>query len=134
MNYQPDVKKIYNQLKQSAKKRNIPFELTILDLYDLSYPVTCPILGIPLKYNRGKAEDNSYSIDRKDNAVGYTKENIVVISLKANKLKSNATNEELKKLSEFYDEPVQIVKSSSDANQVNGWIEFNSSIITVDKS
>lgn len=102
MNYQPDIKTIFNRLKASAKKRNIPFELTILDLYNLSFPLVCPILNIPLKYNRINAEDNSYSIDRIDSTRGYSNDNIVVISLKANKLKSNATAIELNQLSEFY--------------------------------
>lgn len=104
MDYLPDMKLIYNRLKASAKKRGIPFDLTMSDLNNLSFPIVCPILGIPLKYNRGKAEDNSYSIDRIDSSKGYSAVNIVVISLKANKLKSNATSDELKRISEFYPE------------------------------
>ena len=104
MDYQPEMKTIYNRLKASASKRGIPFDLTMSDLNNLSFPIVCPILGISLKYNRGKAEDNSYSIDRIDSSKGYSVENIVVISLKANKLKSNATSDELKKISEFYPE------------------------------
>lgn len=100
--YVPEIKVIYNRLKGSAKSRGIPFNLTITDLNNLTYPITCPILGIPIKFNRGKAEDNSISIDRIDSTKGYEIDNIVVISLKANKLKSNSTKEELQKLSEFY--------------------------------
>lgn len=100
----PEVKTIYNRLKASAKKRNISFTLELTDLYDLSYPITCPILGMPLKFNRGSAEDNSYSIDRIDSTKGYDIDNIVVISLKANKLKSNATVEEMEMLSNFYNQ------------------------------
>lgn len=102
----PEVRKIYNQLKASAKKRNIPFDLTLVDLNNLSYPITCPVLGIPLKFNRGQAEDNSYSIDRIDSSLGYNIDNIIVISLKANKLKNNATNEELQLISEFYNQSI----------------------------
>lgn len=102
MNYQPEIKTIYNQLKASAKKRKIPFSLTMLDLYELSFPVTCPILGIPLQHNRGEAKDNSYSVDRINNEEGYHVENIIVVSLKANKLKSNATSVELEQISKFY--------------------------------
>ena len=101
----PDVKTIYNRLKSSAKKRNIPFELTPYDLYHLSYPITCPILNITLKYNRGAQQDDSYSIDRRDSSKGYTNDNIIVISWKANRLKSNATTEEMNKIAEFYNDP-----------------------------
>jgi hypothetical protein len=98
----PDIKTIYNRLKASAKKRNIVFTLTIPELNNLSFPITCPILGIPLRYNRGAAQDDSYSIDRIDSERGYEIDNIVVISMKANKLKSNASIDELKLISDFF--------------------------------
>lgn len=104
MTYLPEIKTIYNRLKLSAKKRNIPFELTLTDLNNLSFPITCPILNIPLTFNRGQAQDNSYSIDRIDSSKGYTIDNIVVISLKANKLKNNATSNELKQIAEYYNQ------------------------------
>jgi hypothetical protein len=97
--YLPDIKIIYNRLKQSAKKRNISFDLTITQLNDLTFPITCPVLGIPLKFNRGQQQDDSYSIDRIDSTLGYTIDNIEVISWRANRLKNNATTEELQKLS-----------------------------------
>lgn len=97
-----DTKELYNRLKSSAKRRRIPFNLTLTELNNLTFPISCPILGIPIKFNRGRAEDNSISIDRIDSSKGYEIENIIVVSLKANRLKSNATKEELQKLSEFY--------------------------------
>ena len=100
----PDSKKLYNSLKASAKKRNIPFNLTLTDLNNLTFPITCPILGIPLSVNN-KQSDNSYSIDRIDSSKGYEIDNIIVISWKANRLKNNATNEELNKISNFYTLP-----------------------------
>lgn len=102
--YIPEIRTIYNRLKASAKKRNIPFNLTLMELYNIDLPLTCPILGIPLKFNRGKLEDNSYSYDRIDNTKGYEFDNIIVISYKANILKKNASNKELKALSDFYNE------------------------------
>lgn len=100
---QKDVKQIYNQLKASANKRGIVFDLTLTDLNDLSFPLTCPIFNTKLAYNRGAAKDNSYSIDRRDSSKGYTIDNIVVVSNRANKLKSDATLEEMKLLLEFYE-------------------------------
>lgn len=99
-----DTRKIYTRLKSSAKKRNIDFNLSLTDLNNLSFPLTCPILGIPLKFNNGQLQDNSYSIDRIDSSKGYEIDNIIVISWKANRLKNNATNTELKLISEFYNE------------------------------
>lgn len=97
-----DSKTLYNRLKSSAKKRNIPFSLTISDLNNLSMPLTCPILNIPLKYHRGMPQDNSYSIDRIDPDKGYEIDNIWVISYKANRAKNNLSESELKLLAKFY--------------------------------
>lgn len=97
----PEIKTIYNRLKQSAKSRQIPFDLTLLELYDLSFPITCPILGMPLKFNRGTAQDDSFSIDRIDSTLGYCINNIHVISWRANRLKNDATLEELQKISNY---------------------------------
>jgi hypothetical protein len=96
-----ETRKIYNHLKNSAKKRGIDFDLTLIDINELSFPITCPILGIPLHYHRGKPEDDSYSIDRIDNNLGYVSGNLQVISFKANRAKNNLTNDELKKLAIF---------------------------------
>jgi hypothetical protein len=100
MNF-PNTKKLYNSLKASAKKRNIPFTLTLTDLNNLTFPIRCPILNIPLSVNNIQS-DNSYSIDRIDSSKGYEIDNIIVISWKANRLKNNATDEELQKIAEFY--------------------------------
>lgn len=97
----PDTKTLYNRLKASAKKRNIPFTLTLTELNDLTFPIKCPILGIPLTVNREQL-DNSFSIDRIDSSKGYEIDNIIVISWKANRAKSNLSKDELEKISEFY--------------------------------
>jgi hypothetical protein len=98
----PDVRKIHSRLKSSAKKRNIEFDLTITDLYQIDFPITCPILGMPLVWNRGEPKDNSVSFDRIDSSVGYTFDNLQVISVKANRAKNNLTLEELKKFALYY--------------------------------
>ena len=100
--YKKNLKELWQQLKQSATKRKIPFSLTLNDLNNLSFPVTCPILGLELKFNKNKAADDSYSIDRVDSSRGYEIDNIVVISQKANRIKNNATSDELAKIEQFY--------------------------------
>lgn len=102
--YKKNLKELWQQLKQSATKRKIPFSLTLNDLNNLSFPVTCPILGLELKFNKNKAADDSYSIDRVDSSRGYEIDNIIVISQKANRIKNNATPEELAKIEQFYRE------------------------------
>lgn len=98
-----DFKLLWNNLKASAKARNIPFDLSPRDIDEIGIPITCPILNIPLAFNRNNVQDNSISFDRIDSTKGYTKDNLIVISYKANKLKSNATIDELRKIVTFYD-------------------------------
>ncbi len=101
MQYIPDHKIIYQRLKQSARKRGIDFSLTESDILHMDLPIRCPIFDIPLVYNRGKACPNSFSVDRIDPNIGYTPDNIWVISWKANRMKSDASLEDLKKLCEI---------------------------------
>ncbi len=89
-------------MKSSAKRRGIYFDLTITDLNNLSFPITCPVLGIELKFNTEMAEDGSFSIDRILSTKGYTADNIVVISQKANRMKNNGTLAEMESLVDFY--------------------------------
>ena len=100
--HQKDLKELYNHLKSSAKKRKIPFELSMSDMYELSIPLRCPVIDIPIYFNRGKATDDSISIDRRSSDKGYSMDNIVVISNRANRIKNNGTPEELAKLAEFF--------------------------------
>ena len=85
--------------KQRAKKNNIELNLKATDII---VPTICPILGIPLIPFSGKFAHNSPSIDRIDSNKGYTKDNIIVISFRANCIKNNATVEELEKIYKFY--------------------------------
>lgn len=91
-------------IKSKCKTRNILFDITV---DDIRIPEFCPILGIKLEYNGGRgrkvSKDNSPSIDRVKPELGYSKGNVVVISNKANKLKTNATLAEMKQLVNFYD-------------------------------
>lgn len=77
--------------RYECKKKDITFNLTVEDLI---VPEYCPYLNIPLEMT-GSTRDNLISIDRIDPTKGYTKDNIQIISMKANTMKSNATTEEL---------------------------------------
>lgn len=90
---------IYIRLKGSAKKRNIDFSLSEQDLRD-KWTTHCPIYKKELVLFSNS--DWSPSVDRINNQIGYTKENIIVVSRKANQQKNTTTVEELKMLYEFY--------------------------------
>jgi len=86
--------KMHQRAKQRCVSSGREF---LLDVEDIVIPDTCPILGIPLNMNSGRsgAYKNSPSLDRIRNSEGYTKDNIQVISQKANAMKSSASKGEL---------------------------------------
>lgn len=97
------IKRKYNEperyLREAARcrsvKKNIDFNLALEDIH---IPEYCPALGLKLFASDGKATDNSPSLDRIDNTKGYIKGNVQVISNKANRLKGDATLEDIEKL------------------------------------
>ena len=57
-------------------------------------PAFCPILGIPINYEVYGLECSA-SLDRIDSGLGYVDGNVRWVSTRANRLKSNATLNEL---------------------------------------
>lgn len=84
-----------------AREAGLPFTIT---KEDLVIPSNCPILGIPLFPARGRrgGGDNSPSLDKIIPERGYVPGNIIIISNRANRLKSDATMEELRDIASFY--------------------------------
>jgi len=94
----PD-RQLWSQAKSRARRCGISFEI---DHSDVRIPEYCPVLGIPLRASKGAATDNSPTLDRIRNSAGYVKGNVLVVSFRANRLKSNATPEELGRIADFY--------------------------------
>ena len=91
-------------VKSRCKKLGIEFDL---EPSDIIIPKKCPVLGVKLiRYsNRGrgnKDRDKLWSIDRFDSSKGYTKDNIWIISQRANIIKNDATLPELETLVEVW--------------------------------
>ena len=95
--------KMFCGIKKRAKLKGFEFSLTLDDIPQI--PDTCPVLGIPIIPNDGISAptDNSPSIDRIDSKKGYVKGNIRIISNRANRIKSDATVDELRKVLEDYE-------------------------------
>jgi len=88
-----------NNSKQRAKRSGIEHNITIDDII---IPDFCPVLKIKLETGTRRNNQNAPSIDRIDNNKGYVKGNIMVMSVRANKLKKDATMEELIMIGNFY--------------------------------
>lgn len=86
-------------IRERSRRHGYESDLAVNDLPELTN--VCPVLGI--RYQKGtlKNKDASPSIDRKNPNLPYLKkyaDNLVFISHKANRLKSNATVEDLEKI------------------------------------
>ncbi len=95
------VTKEYHLYKGAKTRSSERGEIFTLELSDIIIPKNCPILGIPLFGGTGSMCDNSPTLDRINNTIGYVKENIQVISHKANAMKRNGNLEDVKKLYEW---------------------------------
>ncbi|ARB06144.1 endonuclease [Dinoroseobacter phage vB_DshS-R5C] len=98
------VRALLASAKKSAKIRGIEFSLV---REDVKIPARCPIFAIPLRLGKeglGACRDAAPSIDRIDSSKGYVRGNIVVVSFKANRIKSNASADEVLKVGRFYKE------------------------------
>lgn len=90
--------------RQRAKDKQIAFDIDHAYIRSIT-PSRCPIFDIELEWSveRGNGHitlPNSPSLDRIDPTKGYTKDNVWIISYRANTIKSNATHEELKLVAE----------------------------------
>jgi len=69
-----------DRTRRSARQRGLAFTLTVEDMQDIKNETTCYYC---------KMETDLITMDRKDNSIGYVKENIVPCCYACNKLKSN---------------------------------------------
>ena len=89
-------------------------------LKSLDLPDYCPVLGIELSYNGfpgakpgWSRRDSSPSIDRVDSRLGYTPENIQIISWRANRIKNDGTPEELRLLADYMENKAKYLTKSA---------------------
>ena len=103
----------YNSLRNTAKKKNIVFEISkeyLAKLFEEA-PDKCPIFGTEfgiVKYSPGNKDNigdfrnNSYSIDRIVPELGYIEGNLIIVSDLANRIKNNATPDQIIQVGKFY--------------------------------
>lgn len=85
--------------KRSARHQGLPCNLETID--DIPLVTHCPVFGTPLV--RGSlGRETSPSLDKIVPELGYVKGNVVIVSHRANRLKSDATLGELQLLAKFY--------------------------------
>jgi hypothetical protein len=90
------LRMLLNASKQRAKLNDREHNINVEDIKAI-YPADgrCPIFGIKLQFNKAGFRDSSPSIDRIDSTKGYTRDNIQVISWKANRIKGASSLQDL---------------------------------------
>jgi hypothetical protein len=83
---------MYHNAYRRAKELQIPFDIMYKDIH---IPDCCPVLGFKLTSDN---RETNPSLDRIVPKLGYVVGNVQVISMRANRLKSDASIEELQKL------------------------------------
>ena len=84
-----------NNAKIRAKAKGLPFTITTKDIV---IPDVCPVLGVPLTRPDGTSRGPgpyTPSLDRIVPELGYVPGNVRVISYRANRIRNDATIEEL---------------------------------------
>ena len=93
---------LYHNAFQRAKREGVPFKIRPEDVPEI--PVVCPLLGITFCQSNTVCRPDSPTLHRILPPAGYVKDNIWIISHRANTIKSDASVDELillaKKLAE----------------------------------
>jgi hypothetical protein len=84
---------MFYDARKRAAKFGLPFDIEPEDIVISEY---CPVLGIRLSASGPR--DNRPSLDRRIPSLGYTRTNVLVISFRANRIKADATPEELERV------------------------------------
>lgn len=89
-----DVTKKWQSLKSSAGSRGKEFTLSLKKVRKLLEAKRCAYSGVSLTPEQNKP--NSKTIDRVDNNLGYTDDNVVACAYRINQIKGDTTVAELK--------------------------------------
>ena len=99
--------------KARAKRKKITFDISWEDIKIVTH---CPVLGIAMEPGHVGGKMQSYSLDRIDNAKGYVKGNVALISHRANSYKGDMTIEQVRNLLRYM-EQAEVLEDLSRARE-----------------
>jgi hypothetical protein len=96
------ARRLFNSAKCRAKRGGLEFSISHSDIV---VPSHCHVLGIKLFTTPGLRgpRDNTPSVERIDPTKGYVSGNVMVVSMRANQIKNNASVVELRRIADFYE-------------------------------
>jgi len=99
------IPQMLSNSKIRAKKKDLPHNIKSKDMEKI-WPKNnkCPVLGnnFDMGYKKGRSKNYAPSLDRIEPKKGYVKDNIIIVSDIVNRMKQDATLDDLKKISEFF--------------------------------
>ena len=99
--------------RSECKKKGLAFDLTPEYLESI-WTGVCPIFDVQLhRASEGRGSHNSAHLDRLDPSKGYVKGNVSWISGRANRIKYDATIEELRAIADWMERATTIPKGST---------------------
>ena len=96
-------RKLLQTARSSAPKRGLAFDERLFETLIETPPTVCACCGVALDYAVRSREESGRapSLDRIDNAVGYVVGNVYITCLRCNRLKNNATFEEIQAIAAY---------------------------------
>ena len=107
--------KLHRNKKSACKAKGVPYDLDV-DYLNSIWTGICPVFNTEIIKYSPYAKSSQYTahLDRINPTLGYTKGNVAFISSRANRLKNNASLEELKLILDY------MIKSESATTIPNG--------------
>lgn len=96
------LRKLLNASRARAKKKNLYHDLQFEEVLEI-FPMDmiCPVFGCEMEWGVGSNSPLSPSIDRIDSSQGYTIDNVQIMCWRANRIKADASLNELKLLVDY---------------------------------
>jgi hypothetical protein len=91
-----------NRANKRARKAGLPHGIKVSDIH---WPERCPVLGVKLGYGDFEPCPVGHrpSLDKIVPSKGYVPGNVIVVSLRANTIKSDASIDELAAVARYYE-------------------------------
>lgn len=99
--------------KMRARKHGLDHTITLGWLVAAANDM-CPLLEVPLSYNNTRSHGDSAAVDRIDSTKGYIPGNCWVISMLANRIKTNATVDQIETVARNLREVLDLVTRKVD--------------------
>lgn len=101
---------IWINAKRRAEKKGLLFDITVKDVFDLIGDGTCPVFETPYALNLRRQGGASASLDKLFPELGYIKGNCFVISELANRIKTDASAEQVERVADWMNQQQRILE------------------------